>query len=72
MGLLSFPVVDQGMSQGLEVAKLIQVEPFRHIMQTACLVGHLCESLALRNHRLSLEGPLLCHDWSAKKGVCCV
>jgi hypothetical protein len=44
MRLLSFPVVDQCMSQGLEVAKAIQVEPFKFLVWTAFLIGHLCIS----------------------------
>jgi hypothetical protein len=55
MRLLSFPVVDQCMSQGLEVAKLIQVEPFRSIVRYALLVGHLCKSWSLEIIATSLR-----------------
>lgn len=47
MRLLSFPVVYQYMSQGVEVVKLIQIEPFRSIVRTAFLVGHPCKSWSL-------------------------
>jgi hypothetical protein len=60
MRLLSFPVVHQDMSQGLEVAKSTHVEPFKCIVRTAFLVGHLCRGGSLEILRSRPRSPLHC------------
>jgi len=56
MRLLSFPVVDQCMSQGLEVASSVQAEPFMSIVRTTFPVGHLCETGSLDNSLFTTHG----------------